>query len=79
MGIFKPKDEEPHAIRNPRWTKWLQRKFFPCSLGRSGLLIEYGYLSEAGAYLVDNHLKLNIVPSTYVILQPFFSCKQISY
>ena len=23
VGVFKPKDEEPYASRNPKWTKWI--------------------------------------------------------
>ena len=29
VGVFKPKDEEPYASRNPKWTKWLHRNLFP--------------------------------------------------
>lgn len=28
VGVFKPKDEEPYASRNPKWTKWLHRNLF---------------------------------------------------
>lgn len=65
--MFKPKDEEPYGINNPKWSKWLQKTFCPCTFGRSCLLLNKGYLSEAGAYTVDAHLGLGVVPPTYVV------------
>ena len=38
----------------------------PCMFGRGCLLSHQGYLSEAGAYLVDQKLGLDIVPLTNV-------------
>jgi hypothetical protein len=35
VGVFKPKDEEPYASRNPKWTKWIHRNLFPCFFGRA--------------------------------------------
>ena len=53
-GVFKPKDEEPYGRLNPKWIKWLHKVFFPCCFGRSCLIPNQGYLSEAGASLVDD-------------------------
>jgi hypothetical protein len=38
----------------------------PCCFGRSCLIPNQGYLSEAGASVVDLKLGLNIVPTTKV-------------
>lgn len=38
----------------------------PCCFGRSCLVPNQGYLSEAGASIVDDRLGLNIVPKTKV-------------
>ncbi|XP_038046442.1 phosphatidylinositol 4-kinase type 2-beta-like [Patiria miniata] len=67
ISVFKPKSEEPYGHLNPKWIKWFQRTCFPCCFGRSCLLPNQGYLSEAGAYLVDKKLSLNIVPKTRVV------------
>ncbi|XP_071506594.1 phosphatidylinositol 4-kinase type 2-alpha-like [Diadema antillarum] len=67
IGVFKPKSEEPYGQLNPKWTKWLQKTCFPCCFGRGCLLPNQGYLSEAGAYLVDRKLGLNVVPKTRVV------------
>lgn len=67
IGVFKPKDEEPYGTMNPKWAKWFQRKCCPCCFGRGCLIPNVGYLSEAGAYLVDMKLGLNVVPRTKVI------------
>jgi phosphatidylinositol 4-kinase type 2 len=67
IGVFKPKDEEPYGILNPKWTKWMQKVCCPCCFGRGCLVLNQGYLSEAGASLVDQKLKLNIVPKTKVV------------
>ncbi|XP_065564260.1 phosphatidylinositol 4-kinase type 2-beta-like [Artemia franciscana] len=60
IAVFKPKDEEP----------------CPYFFGRKCLLRNQGYLSEAGAYLVDQKLKLGIVPETRV---EAFACKRFHY
>lgn len=39
----------------------------PCCFGRSCLIPNQGYLSEAGASLVDRKLGLGIVPNTRVV------------
>uniref|UniRef100_A0A4W5KGC8 Phosphatidylinositol 4-kinase type 2 n=1 Tax=Hucho hucho TaxID=62062 RepID=A0A4W5KGC8_9TELE len=52
---------------NPKWTKWLQKLCCPCCFGRDCLVLNQGYLSEAGASLVDQKLELNIVPRTKVV------------
>lgn len=67
IGVFKPKDEEPYGRLNPKWTKWMQRLCCPCCFGRSCLCLNQGYMSEAGASLVDSKLDLNIVPKTKVV------------
>ena len=66
IGVFKPKDEEPYGRLNPKWTKWMHRLCCPCCFGRSCLCPNQGYMSEAGASLVDSKLDLNIVPKTKV-------------
>ena len=67
IGVFKPKDEEPYGRLNPKWTKWMHRMCCPCSFGRSCLVPNQGYMSEAGASLVDQKLGLNVVPKTRVV------------
>lgn len=67
IGVFKPKDEEPYGRLNPKWTKWCHKVCCPCCFGRSCLVPNQGYLSEAGASLVDQKLQLNIVPKTKVV------------
>ncbi|XP_003742948.1 phosphatidylinositol 4-kinase type 2-beta [Galendromus occidentalis] len=67
IGVFKPKDEEPYGRLNPKWTKWMHKVCCPCCFGRSCLVPNQGYLSEAGASLVDQRLQLNIVPKTRVV------------
>ena len=66
IGVYKPKDEEPYGRLNPKWTKWMHRICCPCCFGRSCLIPNQGYMSEAGASLVDSKLDLNIVPKTKV-------------
>ena len=66
IGVFKPKNEEPYGQLNPKWTKWLQKLCCPCCFGRDCLVLNQGYLSEAGASLVDQKLDLNVVPKTKV-------------
>ncbi|XP_029171480.1 uncharacterized protein LOC114940876 [Nylanderia fulva] len=67
IGVFKPKDEEPYGRLNPKWTKWMHKLCCPCCFGRSCLIPNQGYLSEAGASLVDRKLGLGIVPNTRVV------------
>lgn len=67
IGVFKPKDEEPYGRLNPKWTKWMHKLCCPCCFGRSCLIPNQGYLSEAAASLVDAKLNLNIVPKTRVV------------
>ncbi|CAF1473245.1 unnamed protein product, partial [Didymodactylos carnosus] len=45
----------------------LQKTCCPCCFGRSCLVPNQGYLSEAGASLIDTKLKLNVVPKTKVV------------
>ncbi|CAG8587520.1 12178_t:CDS:2 [Ambispora gerdemannii] len=66
VGVFKPKNEEPYGNLNPKWTKWIHRNLFPCFFGRSCLIPNLGYISEAGAFLLDQRLQLHIVPFTKV-------------
>ena len=67
IGVYKPKDEEPYGRLNPKWTKWMHRICCPCCFGRSCLIPNQGYMSEAGASLVDQKLGLNVVPNTKVV------------
>ncbi|CAI2166965.1 9914_t:CDS:2 [Funneliformis geosporum] len=67
VGVFKPKNEEPYGQLNPKWTKWIHRNLFPCFFGRSCLIPNLGYISEAAASLLDHRLLLNIVPVTEVV------------
>ena len=67
VGIFKPKNEEPYGQLNPKWTKWLHRNLFPCFFGRSCLIPNLSYISEAAACLLDRQLRTNIVPPTDVV------------
>ena len=53
---------------NPKWTKWMHKIFCPFCFGRGCLVPNQGYLSEAGAWIVDRKLQLNIVPKTRVLL-----------
>ena len=66
ISVFKPKDEEPYGALNPKWTKWMHKICCPCCFGRSCLVPNQGYLSEAGGSIVDERLGLNIVPKTKV-------------
>jgi phosphatidylinositol 4-kinase type 2 len=67
VAVFKPKDEEPYGMLNPKWTKWLHKVCCPCCFGRSCLVPNQGYLSEAGASIVDEKLGLDVVPKTRVV------------
>lgn len=67
VGVFKPKDEEPYASRNPKWTKWLHRNLFPCFFGRACLIPNLSYVSEAAAYVLDARLRTNMVPYTDIV------------
>ncbi|KAI9671653.1 MAG: phosphatidyl inositol kinase [Alyxoria varia] len=76
VGVFKPKDEEPYASRNPKWTKWIHRNLFPCFFGRACLIPNLSYVSEAAAYVLDNRLQTNIVPYTDIV---YFSSPAFHY
>ncbi|KAK3708051.1 Phosphatidylinositol 4-kinase LSB6 [Vermiconidia calcicola] len=67
MGVFKPKDEEPYASKNPKWTKWIHRNLFPFAFGRACLIPNLSYVSEAAAYVLDVQLRTNMVPYTEVV------------
>ena len=67
VGVFKPKDEEPYASRNPKWTKWIHRNLFPFFFGRACLIPNLSYVSEAAAHVLDVQLKTNLVPYTDVV------------
>ncbi|RAL13757.1 uncharacterized protein BO97DRAFT_469440 [Aspergillus homomorphus CBS 101889] len=67
VGVFKPKDEEPYASRNPKWTKWIHRNLFPCFFGRACLIPNLSYVSEAAAYVLDSRLQTNLVPYTDIV------------
>lgn len=66
-GIFKPKDEEPYGPLSPKWSKWMHRTFFPCFFGRSCLIPNLGYISEAAACVLDRQLLSYIVPYTDIV------------
>jgi hypothetical protein len=76
VGVFKPKDEEPYASRNPKWTKWLHRNLFPCFFGRACLIPNLSYVSEAAAYVLDSRLRTNLVPYTGIV---YLSSKSFFY
>ena len=76
VGVFKPKDEEPYASRNPKWTKWLHRNLFPCCFGRACLIPNLSYVSEAAAYTLDSRLRTNLVPYTDIV---YLSSKSFHY
>lgn len=67
VGVFKPKDEEPYASRNPKWTKWIHRNLFPFFFGRACLIPNLSYISEAAAYVLDTQLRTHIVPYTDIV------------
>jgi len=67
VAVFKPKDEEPYGQLNPKWTKWLHRNLFPCFFGRSCLIPNLSYVSEAAASLLDRQLKTFLVPYTDLV------------
>ncbi|KAJ3062536.1 phosphatidyl inositol kinase, partial [Quaeritorhiza haematococci] len=67
VGVFKPKNEEPYGHLNPKWTKWIHKNLFPCCFGRSCLIPNLGYISEAAASYVDRRLQLNVCPRTEVV------------
>jgi phosphatidylinositol 4-kinase type 2 len=67
VGVFKPKNEEPYGHLNPKWIKWFHRNCFPCCFGRSCIIPNLGYLSEAAASFVDRQLGLHIVPRTEIV------------
>ncbi|KIW00156.1 uncharacterized protein PV09_08332 [Verruconis gallopava] len=76
VAVFKPKDEEPYASRNPKWTKWIHRNLFPFFFGRACLIPNLSYISEAAAYVLDTRLQTGIVPYTDVVS---FSSKSFHY
>ena len=76
VGVFKPKDEEPYASRNPKWTKWIHRNLFPCCFGRACLIPNLSYVSEAAAYTLDCRLRTNLVPYTDIV---YLSSKSFHY
>ncbi|KAG6337087.1 hypothetical protein ID866_1998 [Astraeus odoratus] len=68
VAVFKPKDEEPYGRLNPKTTKWLHRQFrWIIPFGRSCLIPNLSYVSEAAASLLDERLSLNIVPRTQLV------------
>ena len=76
VGVFKPKDEEPYASRNPKWTKWIHRNLFPCFFGRACLIPNLSYVSEAAAYVLDSRLRTDLVPYTDIV---YLSSKSFHY
>ncbi len=45
----------------------LHKTLCPCCFGRGCLIPNQGYLSEAGASIIDTKLNLNIVPKTRAV------------
>ncbi|OLL24256.1 Phosphatidylinositol 4-kinase lsb6, partial [Neolecta irregularis DAH-3] len=76
IGIFKPKNEEPYGKMNPKWTKWLHRTLFPCFFGRSCLIPNLSYISEAAACVIDRQLQTFMVPYTDIV---WLSSKSFHY
>jgi len=76
VAVFKPKDEEPYASKNPKWTKWIHRNLLPFAFGRAMLIPNLSYVSEAAAYVLDCQLRTNLVPYTDVVS---FSSKSFHY
>lgn len=76
VGVFKPKDEEPYASRNPKWTKWIHRNLFPCFFGRACLIPNLSYVSESAACVLDSRLRTNLVPHTDIV---YLSSKSFYY
>ena len=76
LGIFKPKNEEPYGDANPKLAKRLHKTLLPCCFGRSCMLRNQGYVSEAAAFAVDVALDLQIVPPTRVLK---LSAKSFNY
>ncbi|KAI0988898.1 hypothetical protein GJ496_002647 [Pomphorhynchus laevis] len=79
IAVFKPRDEEPYGRLNPKWIKYFHRICCPCIFGRSCLPPNQGYLSEAGASLVDDKLGLGIVPPTKVVRLAADSFNYLAY
>ncbi|GJJ06062.1 hypothetical protein Clacol_000250 [Clathrus columnatus] len=68
IGVFKPKDEEPYGRLNPKTTKWIHRQLrWIIPFGRSCLIPNLSYISEAAASLLDTRLQLYIVPRTELV------------
>ena len=76
IGVFKPKNEEPYGELNPKLMKWLHRTIFPCFFGRSCLIPNLSYISEAAACVLDRQLQTYIVPYTDVV---WLSSKSFNY
>lgn len=57
----------PIYLHTPSFFR-LQKTFCPLCFGRGCLIPNQGYLSEAGASIIDTKLHLNIVPKTRVVL-----------
>ena len=67
VGVFKPRCEEPYGELNPKMVKFVHRNFFPCCFGRSCIIPNLGYVSEAAASYIDRRLGLGIVPVTEIV------------
>jgi phosphatidylinositol 4-kinase type 2 len=67
IGVFKPKTEEPYGHLNPKMIKYLHRTCCPCFFGRSCIIPNTGFLSEAAASVVDRQLGLHVVPRTEIV------------
>ena len=67
IGVFKPKTEEPYGHLNPKMMKYFHRTCCPCFFGRSCIIPNTGFLSEAAASVIDRQLGLNVVPRTEIV------------
>lgn len=65
VAVFKPNDEEPYGNLNPK--RVFLRRYLWWAMGRPCLIPSFSYLSEVGASLLDERLRLSIVPSTRLV------------
>lgn len=65
VAVFKPHDEEPYGDFNPK--RVFLRRYLWWAMGRPCLIPSFSYLSEVGASLLDERMKLGIVPTTKLV------------
>lgn len=64
-AVFKPSDEEPYGNLNPK--RRFLRRYFWWAMGRPCLIPGFSAMSEAAASLLDDQLKLGLVPKTQLV------------